>query len=149
MAPVEAVASVREAIVQSLDAIWASSLPMAEKRRLCARVATTPVLLAAGKGPVEDQGSLCLSVVQEATHAAGGQHVGEAAKLLRQGGCHALAKRLQRASKARNWSAHPDARLAEEIKQAMAVQRSGMPVDQVCMQPEVSIAAVVLTRRQV
>ena len=126
MARVEAVTSMREAIVQSLDAVWASTLPLAEKRRLCARVAMAPVLMAAGKGPVEDHGSLCLSVVHEATIATGGQHVGEAAKLLRQSGCHSLAKRLQRASKARNWSAHPDAGLSDEVKQAMAAHRMGL-----------------------
>ena len=35
----------------SLDAVWASELPLPEKRRLCARIAAAPVLAEAGKGP--------------------------------------------------------------------------------------------------
>ena len=84
MLPVVAWANMVVAVVQSSGAVWASSLPLAEKRRLCALVATAPVLVATSKGPVEDQDNLCLSVVHEATRAASGQHVGEATKRLRQ-----------------------------------------------------------------
>ena len=38
-------------LTSSLDAVWASELPLPEKRRLCARIAAAPVLAEAGKGP--------------------------------------------------------------------------------------------------
>ncbi len=116
---VKEILHLKEVVAEVLAGIWAAtSLSVAERRRLCARVVTTPTLAAAGLGmPAERDGGRGLVQLEEAFEVvqeiAGGSDrptVTVAKAELRcpgQDGCH-LACWLGRLSKARSTFAHLD-----------------------------------------
>ena len=105
---------------QVLDGVWASSLPGAEKRRLCARAVTAPLLCGLGGG---ERGSAVerLEEVLAAVASEAGKdrvNVSTAKEFLRSKGDKGrlLASRLGRLSKCRNGSAHPDVSLLSDVQ---------------------------------
>ena len=105
-----------------LEGIWAAQIPLAERRRLCARTASVLVL-----GVHVDTENTCGSVaaMEEALHAvadlAGKPRINivDAKDWLRQhGGAtgKGLASRLAKLSKARNVAAHPDVSLVGDLR---------------------------------
>ncbi len=115
-----------------LTGIWATDLPVVEKRRLCARVVTAPVWAATGRGMLaEGDGSLGLARMEEFFGAVqecagfGARPSASAAKaeLRRRGpeGCR-LVSWFGRLSKARNAVAHSDVGLVGAIAGAFKEQ---------------------------
>ena len=115
-----------------LDGVWASSLPVAEKRRLCARAVTAPLL--AGVPVRGDSGDSAVvrieEVLVEVAKAVGRSRldVGAAKAILRSRGEEgkALAARLGKLSKARNASAHPDVTLAADVRGWVLAEEGAM-----------------------
>ena len=116
-----------------LEGIWAAQIPLAERRRLCARTASVLVL-----GAHVDTENTCSSVaaMEEALHAvadlAGKPRINivDAKDWLRQhGGAtgKSLASRLAKLSKARNVAAHPDTSLVGDIRACQHVTRGADP----------------------
>ena len=112
--------AVARALAEALAGIWSAPLPLAERRRLCARAAAAPVLAAAGRGGQHSGDDVSIGVMAEVIIAAGGSNAGDAVRALRARGAGALAKRVQRASRARNWAAHPDLALPAEVREALS-----------------------------
>ncbi len=75
MAAVDCRASGRSASTETLEGIWALMLPLAERRRLCARVAVAAALAAPRREAAvcDESGGVCLRHMEEAlaTEAAG------------------------------------------------------------------------------
>ena len=116
-----------------LEGIWAAQIPLAERRRLCARTASVLVL-----GAHVDTENTCSSVVamEEALHAVADRagkpriNIVDAKDWLRQhGGAtgKSLASRLAKLSKARNVAAHPDTSLVGDIRACQHVTRGADP----------------------
>ena len=105
-----------------LNDIWASQLPVSERRRLAARISA--VSMSGGPHRLAGESGDEVVTLEEALIAAGGgvKLSISAAKahlrLLPEG--HQLASRVSRLSKIRNGRAHPDVNLLRDIRQAIA-----------------------------
>ena len=110
-------------LAATLDGIWASALPVGEKRRLGARAAAAGLF---GPTPASDEGEEAnplLYTYEELLSAVGTlagvdkPGISQAKHILRQHGDHGhrLASRLGRVSKLRNGKAHPDVSLLREV----------------------------------
>lgn len=122
---------VRAALAEALSGVWAADgVPLAERRRLAARVATAPLLTAASRGVAVEavpggDGFTPIAVFQDALAAAGEvDDVVAAKKKLRALGDVGvrLASRVSKASKLRNAAAHIDVGLAAAVRKALAVR---------------------------
>ena len=108
-----------------LGAVWASALPLAERRRLAARVAVAALGPGGGGGGdgscdgVPTLGHM-EEVLMEVAALDGKEKIGvSAAKAVLRGRGErgeAAAKRLSRLSRARNTAAHPDVGLVTHIR---------------------------------
>jgi len=112
---------------QVLASVWASSLPLGERRRLC-RAAVGMELLGQGEPapPVEEAGT-ALTQFEEVLSAAGGAlgarpTVTELKDHLRRRNRSDLASRVGRLSKVRNGQAHPDADLTTHVVAALSAE---------------------------
>ena len=117
-----------------LEGIWAAQIPLAERRRLCARTAAA---LALGVHVDAASDGLSVTTLEEALQVVAG-HAGrerisitDAKDWLRQHGGNAgqkLASRLARLSKARNVAAHPDTSLVRDLRACQHVPAGAKPV---------------------
>ena len=120
-----------QAIGSLLEAIWSSALPLAERRRLCARAVAARALCPEGRGggvsavlPVDGTLSWLeegLCAVADGLRTPRRITVSQAKKALRERGRHDLASRVGRLSKLRNGAAHPDVGLVAAIREAFVV----------------------------
>jgi hypothetical protein len=88
---------------------------LGERRRLCARAATAPVLARVGGADADEAIGHCESAISAARCRFGDVGVAEAVAKLKAIGRVDLARRLRTASSRRNKQGHPDPGLACEI----------------------------------
>ena len=121
------------ALSAALDAIWASQIPLTEKRRLAARAVAMQMASGQGSDHVGGCSGECQALEDVLAEVAvfrgplcGKTSVSEAKAVLRQLGSAgtSLASRLGRLSKRRNAAAHPDSGLLHDVR-ALAAEHQG------------------------
>ena len=113
---------------QILEEVWAAEIPAAERHGFGDRLllalacgARSPTMQPARAEPPHQREAGPIGQVAAVLcrlRAASGcknQHIGDAVRFLRRHGAHSLAKRVRRASSARNFAAHPDQELDHDV----------------------------------
>ena len=117
------------ALSAALDAIWASQIPLTEKRRLAARAVAMQMASGQGSDHVAGCSGECQALEDVLAEVSvlrgplcGKTSVSEAKAVLRQLGCAgtSLASRLGSLSKRRNAAAHPDSGLLHAVRALVA-----------------------------